>query len=124
MKDIEIVNHPTHLEGGIRVVQDIDEVVKALDNGEMVCRYEFGDSMQPILVSGQYARLIPLRGEIPNMGDAVFNCLDGHWNTHMVWNVNKASGYCLIGDSHGHLYGWTNKILAVAIPMPYKETEN
>lgn len=120
---VNVVDNPTHLDG-LRVVNDIEETVKSLENGEMVCRFEFGDSMKPILVSGQYARLTPIKGETPNVGDVVLNSIGGQWNTHMVWNVNKASGFCLIGDSKGNYFAWTKKILAIATPMPYIQNEN
>lgn len=119
---VTVVDNPSVLDG-LRVLNDIEETVKALENGEMVCRYEFGESMSPILVSGQYARLIPLKGETPNVGDAVLNNISGHWNTHMVWNVNKASGFCLIGDSKGNYFAWTKNVLAIAVPMAFIEQE-
>ena len=111
------VNNPQTLDG-LKVVQDIDEVVKTLQNGEAVARFEYGDSMQPILVNGQYARLTPTK-TLPKIGDAVFCKVNGYWMTHMVWNVNEASKYCLIGSSDGDMYGWTNEVLAIATPMPY-----
>lgn len=123
-KEITIVKNPEKLDG-LRVINDINEAVNVLQNGETICRFEYGSSMHPIAVSGQYCRLEPLHGEIPNIGDMVLNCLgdDYIWNTHMVWNVNKATGYILIGDSHHNLFGWTNKYVALAIPMPYAEQE-
>lgn len=122
MKNIEIVNNPSTLHG-LRVVQNIEDVIKALKDGETIARYEFGSSMRPILVSGQYARLEPLKEE-PQIGDAVFCCVHGHWMTHMIWMKNRHSGSYLIGSTSGQMYGWTNKVLAIAKPMPFKEVDN
>lgn len=119
MKDITIVSHPEKLDG-LRVIQDIDEVVKTLQNGETIARFEWGDSMQPVLTNGMYGRLTPIH-EVPQVGDAVFCKVNGYWMTHMVWIVNRHTGYCLIGSTSGQLYGWTNEILAIATPMPYVE---
>lgn len=120
--NLKVVENPQTLDG-LRVIQEIDEVVNTLKQGECIARYERGDSMQPILVSGQYARLTPLRNK-PKNGDAVFCCVNGHWMTHMVWVSNEDSGQCLIGSTSGQLYGWTNEILALAQPMPYIEKEH
>lgn len=125
-KEIEMVNHPEKLDG-LRVVQNIDEVVKSISDGETIARFEFGNSMRPVLCSGQYARLVPLHGsDDVQIGDAVFCNVGGYWMTHMVWNKNRHSKQYLIGSSSGEMYGWTDIVLATAIPMPYieKETED
>ena len=103
---------------GLTIVQDVDETIKYLKNGETVARCEFGDSMLPIFKSGQYARLTPCYNN-PNIGDAVFCCVNGVWMIHLVWMVNKPSKQCLIGDTSGNMYGWTSEILAIATPMNY-----
>ena len=56
---IRFVNSPKEIDG-IEVVQDINEAVKAINEGRTVCRYEWGDSMTPILRHGEYAKLIPI----------------------------------------------------------------
>ena len=37
-----------------------NEVLEALKKGEVICRFEWGDSMHPILKNGEYAKLIPI----------------------------------------------------------------
>jgi hypothetical protein len=100
------------------VIQEIEDVIQALQKDEVVCRYEFGDSMQPILQSGEYCKLTPLKSnQEASIGDAVFCCVHGCWMTHMVWNVSHSSAngtFYLIGSSSGDMYGWTNKVLAIA----------
>lgn len=121
--EIKIVKNPEKLDG-LRVVQNIDEVVKTLQSGETIARFEFGSSMMPIFRSGQYARLTRIHKCDIKIGDAVFCCVNGYWMTHMVWQYNSATGYALIGSTQMEMYGWTNEILAVATPMPYVESED
>ena len=114
-----IVNFPEEING-IRVVQDEDEVVKALANGETVCRYEWGDSMFPILRNGEYANLIPIKdiSEVKR-GDAVFCRMpEGYCMTHQVWEISD-SGYdgkpwFKIGSTMSTIFGWTQEVLAIA----------
>ena len=55
----EIVNQPEEING-IKVVQDEKEILSALQNGEEVMHYEFGNSLFPILKGGEYCRIIPI----------------------------------------------------------------
>lgn len=49
MNEIKKVKNPQTLDG-LRVVQDIEEVVKTLENGETIARFEYGESMLPVFV--------------------------------------------------------------------------
>lgn len=118
---MEKVHNPKTLYG-LRVAQEIEDVLDKLSQGETVARFEYGTSMEPIFQSGQYARLTKLR-EMPKAGDAVFCKVDGVWMTHMVWICNNATGKCLIGNTHGEIYGWAEEVLAKATPMPFIESE-
>lgn len=119
--EYKIVEKPERLDG-LRVIQNEEEALKAIISGETVCRYERGSSMTPILVDGSYARLVPIK-DTPSQGDAVFCRVKGYLMTHMVLISNKDTGFCLIGSTHGSIYGWTDKIYAKALPMPYIEKE-
>ena len=67
-----IVNEPQEIDG-LRVVQDSEEIYRALKQGETVMHWESGSSMFPILMHLEYCRIRPLQeGEEPNAGDAVF----------------------------------------------------
>lgn len=109
-----IVKTPKEVEG-YRVVQDSEEVLDALKNGETIARFEYGDSMKPMLVSGEYCILEPITKQ-PQVGDAVFCRVNGYLMTHMVWVVSNIADkpYYLIGGSNGSLYGWTNEVYAIA----------
>ena len=117
---IKHVSSPTHLNfqnEKIKVVNDIHEAVEHLKRKEKIARYEFGDSMMPMLISGEYCVIEPIKDlyEV-NIGDTVLCDVGGHLMTHMVImksNTSKDSPYFLIGSTSMYLYGWTNKIYGI-----------
>ena len=123
---IRFVNNPKEIDG-IEVVQDINEAVKAINEGRTVCRYEWGDSMTPILRHGEYAKLIPISKNTEiKRGDAVLCKLDNEYDsstpfymTHMVWEISNSSyngkPWYKIGSSSTSIYGWTQDIYALAV---------
>lgn len=115
----QIVNNPQTLNG-LKVVNDPEEALKYILEGETVCRFEYGDSMTPVLNHGQYARLTPL-SKNPKQGDAVFCRVNDCLMTHMVFIVNEATGQCLICSTAGTVFGWTDEVYAIATPMPFYE---
>lgn len=112
----------TNIQTECLYIQDEEEAVKALKEGKQVMRYEFGDSMFPILKNGEYARLIPKSQFRPiKQGDAVFcKMTDEQGNswylTHIVWMVSNS--FYLIGSTGGHLNGWVHKSQVFAIALP------
>ena len=54
----EIVNQPKELKG-YRVVQDGDDIMKALMDGETVMHWESGYSMYPLLSHLEYCKISP-----------------------------------------------------------------
>lgn len=123
MKNFEYVTNPKTI-GNIKVVNDENEALNALQNGETVMRFEWGDSMEPLLKNGEYAKLVPVQSldEI-QIGDAVFCGIKdviGHeyLMTHMVRCIShtaKDGVMFQITDSWGRAnYGWTNKVYAKA----------
>lgn len=131
-----IVESPTTIDG-IRVVQDEKEVLEALSKGETVCRFEWGDSMHPILKNGEYAKLIPIKdlSEVKR-GDAVFCKIKDEENggeyymTHMVWEISTSSHdgnekpWFKIGSSMFSIFGWTQDVYAIAVGMNVFETSD
>jgi len=114
-----IVNFPKEING-VRVVQSTEEVVEALAKGETVCRYEWGDSMTPVLKNGEYANLTPIKdiNEVQR-GDAVFCKMpEGYYMTHMVWEISRCGHngrpWFKIGSTGTSIYGWTQDVLAIA----------
>lgn len=117
--DIQYVNEPSEINGVV-VENDANEALAMIKKGREVARYEFGESMMPILKSGEYCILRPLLGnQEANIGDAVFCEVDGYLMTHMViMKSNSAKNhkpYYLIGDtSYTNVFGWTDKVYATA----------
>ena len=105
---------------GLKVIADLNEAVETLLNGETVAHWEWGESMMPILESGQYVRLTPTYNH-PKSGDIVLANVDGKWTCHLALMVNEASGWCLVGTTSGDVIGWSNNVLAIGKPMPYFE---
>lgn len=124
-----IVKSPKDIDG-IRVVQGELETLSALMHGETICRYEWGDSMRPILKNGEYAKLTPINdiSEVKR-GDAVFCCLTDeesgakYYMTHMVWEISRSSHdgdekpWFKIGSSMSTIFGWTQDVYAIANGM-------
>ena len=59
MKEEIILNNQPKDIDGFRVVQEGEEIFKALQNGETVMHWESGNSMFPILKNREYCKIIP-----------------------------------------------------------------
>ena len=113
---IAFVHYPEEING-IPVVQDPREVVERLAAGETIARFEYGDSMYPVLVSGEYAKLTPVTSlDEVKVGDAVCCNVMNNFMTHRVISEHTTpEGKCFqIGDTWGHIYGWTDIVYAIA----------
>ena len=115
---------PSSLDG-LLVIQDPSKVINCVKNHNHCCRFEFGNSLYPILKSGQFCELIPISDGIIDTGDIVFCKVNGVYMTHMVEIVNNATGYCKIVDTQGNCYGWAKKedVYALAGPMEHVMSE-
>lgn len=110
------VKYPTKING-IRVVNDINDAIKELENKRTIARFEFGESMSPILKNGEYAIVTPIQNiSDVKIGDAVLCEVNGYPMTHMVLMKSNSGSepFFLIGSSHFEIYGWTNKIYGIA----------
>jgi hypothetical protein len=70
---------------------------------------EKGNSMTPLIKSGQEHELTPITWEKVTKGDIVFCKVKGNYFTHLVVAVDKEKG-CLISNNHGRINGWTRKV--------------
>ena len=107
---------------GVSVIQDIIIAMDCLSKGQTITRYEFGDSMTPILTSGQFCNLVPIKeGEEIKQGDCVFAVVNNSVGTHMVWMISESNGkkYYCIATTSGTVIGWTDNILAKAYGIPH-----
>lgn len=87
--------------------------LEKLQNGESFVTSEKGNSMTPILKSGEDHKLSPATWESVNVGDIVYCKVKGNYYTHLVKAKNDEKG-CLIGNNKGGINGWTKQIFGKA----------
>jgi len=87
-----------------------------LQNGETFVTSEKGNSMTPIIKSGQEHRLAPSKWEDVEVGDIVYCKVHGSYYTHLVKAKNEDRG-CLIGNNRGGINGWTKQIFGKVIEI-------
>lgn len=119
------VKSPKEIDN-IKVIQDGQKIKEALLNGETVMHWEYGDSMYPILMSGEYVKLTPITEEnCKNLkGKPVFCTFeyDAHGKkdeiamVHLCTDVhvrNDGTIFCKIETTNGYLYGWTTNVYGI-----------
>ena len=80
--------------------------LERLLNGETLTTSEKGNSMVPLINSGQEHILEPATWETVEVGDIVYCKVKGNFYTHLVKGKNDNRG-CLIGNNKGGINGWT-----------------
>ena len=85
-------------------------------NGESFVTKEFGNSMVPLIHSGQQHMLAPVKLENVKIGDIVYCRVNGKFYTHLVKAVDKKRG-CLIGNNKGKINGWTRQVYGKVIAV-------
>jgi hypothetical protein len=90
--------------------------VLKLQKGETFVTSEKGNSMSPIIKSGQDHRLAPVELKDLNVGDVVFCRVKGNYYTHLVKAKNEAKGV-LIGNNKGGVNGWTKQVFGKVIEI-------
>lgn len=79
-----------------------------LEEGQTFETSEKGNSMTPLIKSGQHHILEPAKWEDCVKGDIVFCKVKGRYYTHLVWA--KSNNGLHIGNNHGHSNGWTKQV--------------
>jgi hypothetical protein len=81
---------------------------KKLQSGE-VCRVQgFGQSMEPIVKSGQICEVSPVRDDtVLKKDDIVFAKVNGHFYLHKISAIRDTRFQ--ISNNHGHVNGWTGR---------------
>lgn len=89
--------------------------LERLKKGETFITSERGNSMSPIIKSGQNHKLAPVELKDCNVGDVVFCKVNGNFYTHLV----KAKGQrgLLIGNNKGGVNGWTKQVYGKVIEV-------
>ena len=90
--------------------------VEKLQKGETFITSEKGNSMVPLIKSGQDHKLAPATLEDVEIGDIVFCKVHGKHYTHLVKAKDPVKG-CLIGNNRGFNNGWTKQIYGKVIEV-------
>jgi len=80
-----------------------------LMKGETFITSEKGNSMIPLIKSGQKHKLSPIKWEDCEEGDIVYCKVKGNFYTHLVKGKSGERGL-LIGNNKGKLNGWTKQV--------------
>ena len=84
------------------------EIVKALQQGEVINRYkEHGNSMLPIIKSGQPVCLEPIKNRELKINDIVFCKVKGNYYTHKISKI-RGKQY-QISNNRGYINGWITR---------------
>lgn len=94
----------------------INYKLQRLQNGETFITSEKGNSMVPLIRSGQDHRLSPASVEDVKVGDIVYCKVGGRFYTHLVKATDPNKG-CLIGNNRGGINGWTRNIYGKVIEV-------
>ena len=90
--------------------------LERLQNGETIVTSEKGNSMAPLIKSGQEHRLEPATWENCEKGDIVYCKVKSHFYTHLV-KARDAQKGLLIGNNKGGINGWTKQVYGKVIEI-------
>ena len=90
--------------------------VDRLLNGETFITSEKGNSMTPIIMSGQEHKIAPAKWEECKRGDIVYCKVNGKYYTHLVKAIGQQRGL-LIGNNKGGINGWTKTVYGKVIEI-------
>lgn len=83
--------------------------VQALKEGKTIKFRPHGNSMVPIIQSGQLVTIAPItEQDIINVNDVVLCKVNGRQMLHKVTAIGSDGRY-QISNNHGHINGWTTK---------------
>ena len=90
--------------------------LEKLQQGETFTTSEKGNSMVPLIKSGQEHILAPAEWEEVSIGDIVYCKVRGNFYTHLVKAKNEKRG-CKIGNNRGGINGWTKQVYGRVIEV-------
>jgi hypothetical protein len=90
--------------------------LERLLNGETFITSEKGNSMVPLIHSGQNHKIAPTTIDDVNVGDIVYCKVKGNFFTHLVKAKSLEKG-CLIGSNRGSINGWTKNVYGKVIEV-------
>lgn len=83
--------------------------LERLLKGETFLTSEKGNSMVPLIYSGQEHTIIPAGWSDCKVGDIVYCKVKGRFYTHLVKAINPLKGV-LIASNKGTINGWTKQV--------------
>ncbi len=90
--------------------------LERLQKGETFVTKEKGNSMVPLIKSGQEHKLTPATWEQVDVNDIVYCKVKGVFYTHLVKAKNLDKG-CQIGNNKGGINGWTKQVYGKVIEI-------
>jgi hypothetical protein len=90
--------------------------LEKLQAGESFVTSEGGNSMTPLIKSGQEHILAPVTLDEVEVDDIVYCKVKGRFYTHLVKAKNDKRGF-LIGNNKGGLNGWTKQIYGKVVEV-------
>lgn len=90
--------------------------LEKLQNGETFVTSERGNSMIPLIKSGQEHKLAPAKWEDVNVGDIVYCKVNGNFYTHLVKAKDEQRGV-QIGNNKGGINGWKKQVYGKVIEV-------
>lgn len=85
------------------------DIVRELSEGRSVTLKPHGNSMTPIIQSGQRIVLSPIDPQDVQVGDAVLAKVKGNYYIHKVTAIGD-DGRFQISNNHGHVNGWSRQV--------------
>ena len=85
--------------------------LERLQKGETFITSERGNSMSPLINSGQEHELSPVISDL-EIGDIVYCKVRGRFYTHLIKAIDSKRGY-QIGNNKGGLNGWTKQVYGI-----------
>lgn len=87
------------------------EIVRELEAGRAVTLRPHGNSMTPIIRSGQRIVLEPVVAANIQKGDVVLAKVNGRYYIHKVTAID--GGRWQISNNHGHVNGWSRQVFGI-----------
>lgn len=100
----------------------MNDKLERLLRGQTIITKAFGNSMMPIIKSGQPHKIEPIKWEQCEIGDIVYCKVKGKYYTHLVKAKDKTKGV-LIANNRGFKNGWTKSVYGKVIKI-YEDGEN
>lgn len=90
--------------------------LERLQNGETFITSERGNSMVPLIKSGQEHTLTPANITDVEVDDIVYCKVKGKFYTHLIKAKDSQKGI-LIGNNKGNINGWAHQIFGKVIEI-------